>query len=434
MLLLAVIPACLISGEGFWVFQNWKTLLLSPSKLVTDYFMIGSLGAAFLNAAVCGFVMNAFILAFRPKMNGTTLAGYFLVIAHCFYGLNLLNMMPPFLGVLLFCLVRKERPGKHLHVAMFATSLGPFISDFLFRYTITSTYVQGEVRVTLLGIILAAVFSILAGFCIPATLSGTTKMHKGFNLYKAGLAIGIFGMFAYAFFYKTLGIATPDALVGNEETYALTERARLFFVGGFFLLMFIGTLLIGFFRNGCSFKGYKALWLADSHHDDFTEQCGIPVSLINVGVYGLFIFAYYASAVLLLEGVGFTGPTAGVIIAAITFSAAGQTVRTVWPIAVGYWVVFGLAALLAYLMKWPILWTLSTQAYLNGFAFATGLCPFSGKYGWKAGVLAGALSCILCTSTAAFHGGFVLYNGGLTAGLTAMILLPLLEFYKGERK
>ena len=74
-------------------------------------------------------------------------------------------------------------------------------------------------------------------------------------------------------------------------------------------------------------------------------------------------------------------------------------------------------------------WTLSTQAYINGFAFATGLCPIAGKYGFGYGVLAGLLSAVICTVTAEMHGGFVLYNGGLTAGLTALVLIPIFDFY-----
>ena len=35
----------------------------------------------------------------------------------------------------------------------------------------------------------------------------------------------------------------------------------------------------------------------------------------------------------------------------------------------------------------------------------------------------------LCTSTNALHGGLILYNGGLTTGVTALILLPILEHY-----
>ena len=74
-------------------------------------------------------------------------------------------------------------------------------------------------------------------------------------------------------------------------------------------------------------------------------------------------------------------------------------------------------------------WTLSTQPYINGLAFATGLCPFAGKYGVKIGILAGFISAVVCTITSDMHGGLVLYNGGFNAGLTALVLLPVLDFY-----
>ena len=74
-------------------------------------------------------------------------------------------------------------------------------------------------------------------------------------------------------------------------------------------------------------------------------------------------------------------------------------------------------------------WTLSTQGYMNGIAFATGLCPFTGKYGRRAGMMAGFISAVMCTTTSVMHGGFVLYNGGLTAGIAALILLPLIDTY-----
>jgi len=54
--------------------------------------------------------------------------------------------------------------------------------------------------------------------------------------------------------------------------------------------------------------------------------------------------------------------------------------------------------------------------------------------GWLIGVLAGMLNAIICTSTSALHGGFVLYNGGFTAGLTALVLLTVLDFYKVKVK
>lgn len=72
---------------------------------------------------------------------------------------------------------------------------------------------------------------------------------------------------------------------------------------------------------------------------------------------------------------------------------------------------------------------MSTQAYISSAAFATGLCPVAGRYGIRAGVAAGFICASLCTATSAIHGGFILYNGGFTAGVTALILLPILEHY-----
>ena len=55
--------------------------------------------------------------------------------------------------------------------------------------------------------------------------------------------------------------------------------------------------------------------------------------------------------------------------------------------------------------------------------------PIVGRYGSIAGIVAGMLCAALCTATSSLHGGLVLYNGGFTAGITALILLPILEHY-----
>jgi hypothetical protein len=159
--------------------------------------------------------------------------------------------------------------------------------------------------------------------------------------------------------------------------------------------------------------------------------------MINIAVYGLAIVAYLNLVFILPDifpslpaGVGFTGPTVGVVIAALTFAADGQHPLNVFPIAVGYAFLFLLVVGICLVSGHSIPWTLSTQPYINGLAFATGLCPIAGKYGFKYGVVAGALSATICTVTANMHGGFVLYNGGFTAGLSALIIVPLLDFYK----
>ncbi len=425
------------TGETPYFWDNLLKICTSPSKLVTDYFRLGGLGSTFFNAAICGLACNLIILASRTKATATTFAAYMLVVAHCFYGLNFINMWPPFFGVLLYCLVMKKPFRENVHVSFFSTSLGPFISDFLFRYTLTEEFVIGEVKTTIVGILLSVFFGLAVGFVVPALLPGTAAMHRGFNMYKAGLAIGILGIFIYSFLYKSLGIEAPEPLVIENPAYDALPYQYRGFMNVFFLIVFSLTIFMGYAFNRFSFHGYKELTRSTGYGVDFLDKFGMPVCLINVGVYGLCILAYLNLIFILPElipalpkGVGFTGPTVGVTFAALTFAADGQHPRTVAPIALGYGALLLVVSLLCFILGFSIPWTLSTQGYINGLAFATGLCTFSGKYGWKIGMLAGFISAIICTSTAPMHGGFVLYNGGFNAGLTALVLLPILDFYK----
>ena len=166
------------------------------------------------------------------------------------------------------------------------------------------------------------------------------------------------------------------------------------------------------------------------HCSDFAEKYGMPLCLINIGCHGALFLLYINLIIFFTEGVGFTGPTIGVVLASLTFTAMGQHPKNVWPILFGYQTLYFLTMFLCFTDGRDLSWTLSSQGYINGVAFATGLCPIVGRYGIRAGVAAGFLCASLCTATSALHGGFVLYNGGLSAGITALILLPMLEHYQ----
>ena len=423
----------------FW--DNVFKILTSPCKLVTDYFALGGLGSAFFNAAVCGLATNLIIIFSGLKAKATTFAGYMLVVAHGFYGLNFLNMWPTILGVLIYCFVYKQKFSDNVHIALFSTALGPFISDFIFRYTLTGSFDASEPTISAFGIVLAIIFGIVAGFIVPGLLPGTTAMHRGFNMYKAGLAIGILGIFIYSFMYETLGITQPSVIEINNPEYYSLEYAYRGFINVFFIILFASAILFGFITNHYSFRGYKELYKSVSYGVDFLDKFGMPVCLINFGIYGFCILGYLNLIFILPSifdflpaGVGFTGPTVGVVFAALTFSADGQQPRTIAPIALGYVLLSVVVCAICLGFGADVPWTLSTQGYINGLAFSTGLCSFSGKYGKRVGILAGFLSAIICTSTSEMHGGFVLYNGGFTAGLTALVLLPLLDFYKIKPK
>lgn len=433
-LLLCVPAACIYSGEGLDIFSNLYFIIISPSNLITDYFNVGGLGSTFLNAALCGLSCNLMIRCSRARPNARILAGYFLVVGHCFYGLNFLNMWPTVLGVFIYTKVSGKKFSDNLPTAMFSTALAPFVSDFLFRYTLGEEFVFGELDLSVSGVIFTLIFGILAGFAVPALLPATTEMTRGYSLYKAGLAIGILGMLVYSFLYKSLGISAPSPTVRQNFLYEQNADKYTLFMNIFFIFIFSVSIIAGFFANGKSFRGYFNLFCSTGYKVDFIESFGAPDSIVNIGVFGLCIVLYFNIFYLLPLEISFTGPTAGVIIAAVTFCSSGQTPKNVWPIGLGYVIMAFILQGISAIVGADFELSSGTQAYINSFAFATGLCPFAGRYGWHIGVVAGMLNAIICTSTSSLHGGFVLYNGGFTAGLTALVLLTVLDFYEVKVK
>lgn len=428
-LLIAAAAAALFAGEAGSVLRGLYLILVTPSPLVTDYLAIGGLSSALLNAGACGLACFIFMVCLKGDSHVNTLAGFFLVIAHCFYGLNFLNMWPCFLAPILYLRSRKLRLKDNLHICMFATSFAPFISELLFRYSRHGQYVFGKPEVTAYGIFLVAVFSVFIGFVVPVILPGAKAWHKGYNLYNGGLAFGLLGFFLYNFMYKTMCLPGVTSVVQSQELHPDFVVTCGYFATLFFSLLFAVCIGAGWLLNGRSFKGYGCLLKDTGYASDFSQKYGMPVCLINTGICGLLFLLYLNVIIRLTDGAGFTGPTMGVLLASLTFTAMGQHPKNVWPIVLGYQVLYYVTAITCAIHDRDLSWSISTQSYINGVAFATGLSPLCGRFGVRAGILAGFFCASMCTATSAIHGGLVLYNGGFTAGITALILLPLLEHY-----
>lgn len=430
---LALLLACPIAA---WYIDCWDRIwtdlyqiLTLPSPLVTDYYNLGNLASTFLNAGLCGMACTLIMIINKTNCPPSFLAGYFLVIAHCFYGLNFLNMWLPMFGIFLFCKVMRIHFNQNLDMAMFSTAFGPFISEMLFRYHVNENYIVWKTQISILGLLYAIGFSIFLGFAIPAMLPGALRLHKGFNLFNGGLAFGLLGLFIYSYMYKTFGVTAPTPFKLINVTYNMHGQSYGIFVISFFLIVFLSFLFAGWYMNGKTFKGYGKLMESTGHRVNFFDNYGPALVYINIGVYGLMMLAYFILIISLTDGAGFTGATTGIILASITFSSQGQHPKSVWPVLLGYVVLFGIVSISKFIYGLELPWTLSTQAYMNGAAFATGLCPIVGCYGRRYGVIAGIMCAAMCSSTSAIHGGFMLYNGGFTTGITALILIPCLEYY-----
>ena len=390
-------------------------ILMSPAQLTKDYFAVGSVSGAFLNVSLVGFVCAAMTCLPGAAVNGLTVAAYFLTTGFSFWGINFLNMWPFFLGVMLHALARKEPFPKYVNLAMFATALCPLASELLLRYP-NDAEVHG---VTLTGVALMLVVGGLIGFLTPAMAAHSPSVHKGYDLYSAALPGVLLGLMAVAVLYKSLGNTVP-------EIAATLDGSHPGVVWGFCIIFFGLCVLAGFWLNGKSFKGYGALLKDTGHKADFTAKYGPGLAIMNVGVYGLMILAYYIF-VNAIQGdalAGFNGVTIGIVFCMVCFGANGAHPGNVWPIMVGY-VAFSYAATLGFGGVFPV----NAQAIMVGLCFASGLAPIAGDYGWWAGILAGGMHYLLVTSIPAIHGGFSLYNGGFTSLMIAVILVPQLETF-----
>ncbi len=432
LLVASVLASLYLHESAAQVWREWLTLQSSPCPLVTDYFRLGSLPAAFLNAGICGTVCAFLTIMPGAKYRPNVWAGYFLVIAHCFYGLNLCNMTPLILGFALYCKVFHVRFRDNLERGMFITAFGPFVSELLFRYPfeLHLPLFIGSVQINLISILSVALLSVGLGFAVPAMLPGAQKLHRDYNLYNGGLASGLLGMFIFSFMYNTMGHPAPAAQAAPNPVYDAHGSSYMLFCTLFYCFMFVACILYGWFLNDKTFRGYGALLKDSGYKTNFIRDYGIGITWINLGFYGLMMVGYFDLVILLTDGAGFTGATCGIILAAMTFSASGQHPANVWPILAGYALMSLFSGGLCTLAGRAVPWTLSTQSYMNGLAFATGLCPFAGIHGKGMGIVAGAIDAVICTATSVMHGGFMLYNGGLAAGITALTLLPLIDLYR----
>ena len=183
---------------------------------------------------------------------------------------------------------------------------------------------------------------------------------------------------------------------------------------------------------GCRPKDYWILLKDPDQVTSFSGTYGNSVMLMNVGIYGLMILAYYNAI-----GATFNGVTFGIIFCMLACCNSGSHPANVWPIMAGYVVTSFLFGWISSLLGGNFTTAVNAQAIAIGLCYANGLSPIADKYGWGFGMLAAGLHYLLVTSVPNLHGGFCLYNGGFTACLICLVLVPELEKFfhtKQERK
>ena len=406
------------------MFSGLWNILSQPSKISANYFAMGGYAATFLNMGLVGvFCLLLFVVFKGTPNNGSTLA-VILTIGFASWGINILNMWFSMLGVVIYGLVKKEKLGGLVNAMLFSTGIAPLITDLLIRYPNAEV-----IGFNWLGMGLALGVGIIIGFFLPAGLAYSPKVHKGFDLYSAALPIGMTAFFLNGALFKTMGISLPKAL---SDMDAATMQVADPVIANVFCCTVFGLCIVFAFLLGCKPKDYWKLLSDPELVTNFSSTYGNATFLMNVGVYGLFILGYYN-----LIGATFNGITFGIIFCMLCTCHSGSHPGNVWPIMLGYFVASLVFGWVAPLLGGTFTFQINAQAICVGLCYANGLSPIADKYGWRYGFIAAIMHYLLVTSVPTLHGGFCLYNGGFTAALICMILVPELEKFsstKEERK
>ncbi len=408
----------------------WR-IMSGTCKISTNYFALGGFAATFLNMALVGFICTGLCFLPGAKATNVTTLGVLLTIGFCSWGINPLNMLPTVLGVLLYCLVKKEKPGAMVNAMLYSTGIAPLISDLLFRYPGVE-----YVGFNPLGLVLALVVGVVIGFFLPAGLAHAPNIHKGYDHYSAAVPIGMTAFFLRTVLYNVmLGWKIGD--LGKLSTMGaldvtLPVGANVFCIALFALCIVFALLM------GCKGKDYLNLLKDSGHSVSFTTKYGYAPFLMNVGVFGLMIVAYFNLAGAIDGNQVWTGMTFGIVFCMLATCNSGSHPGNVWPIMAGYMVTSLLFGWIFRLLGGEnFALTVGSQSMLIGLCYANGLSPVSGKYGFGYGILFGGLHYLLVSAVPDMHGGFCLYNGGFTAALICLLAVPQLERFcktKEERK
>ena len=420
--LLAAALTAVVCGEGFsGMLTGVGHICTQSGQTVKSFFDLsyGGFSGTFLNAAlVCAVCLGLYCLP-GSKPDGVSVLAFFLTAGFCFWGTTILNIWFSFAGVLLYCLVKKKKPGAMGNAFLFSTGLAPLITEMLFRYPAENWH-----GFTLTGILIALAVGIFIGFIFPAVLPHSPNMHKGYNLYNAAIPIGLIAFFLRALLYKVFLPTHPTSEgIGLADSF---PAVSITFCAVVFGLAIVWALALG---GG---KQYGALLRDTGYNVDFGSKYGAAASILNFGVYGLFIVLYYV-----LVGAKWNAATLGCVFCMVCCCFKGSHPANVWPIMLGYVAASFVAKFVCGLTGAEFSMTVHAQAIVIGLCFANGLSPVSGVYGWLAGVLFGMIHYTLVTCVPLLHGAFCLYNGGFTAGFTCFLFVPVLEHFcktKAERK
>lgn len=380
------------------IFVGYKNILLSSSILTTDYIAIGTLGGALVNAASI-LILNLVILRLlNLRMSGLIYAALYMILGFSFFGKNILNSLPIYIGIYLYAFINKI-PVKNLVISLlFSSGISPLVSYLIFGFDL-AYYIS---------IPLGIGAGIVAGLMVPAISSHTIKFHQGYNLFNVGFSLGIISL-AFNGVLRAFNLrASEISILSNDHNL---------FLYLFVAILALVLLIAGIILNPKSFKMIPDLYKRSGRLvSDYIRDYGVSIVMINQA--SLLTFEIL---ICLIFKIKLNGAIFGTILAVSGFAGAGLHLKNTSFVMLG-------AILMCLITKTNI----TSTSIIIGILFSAGVAPIAGRYGIVAGIIAGMLHIAILPLCRSFQGGYDLYNNGFCAGFVACILIAIIEAFKKE--
>lgn len=403
--LLALLPIYFIAAG--LVIQPVDTLapgliaiIREPDFLITDYFVVGGIGASFLNAGVLSLVSLGVIYYLNMEMDGHTITSLCLMFGFSLFGKNLVNIWTILFGVYLYSRYHGMPLSKYIYIGFYGTSLSPIITQIM--YIMHLPYG--------LRLVLSIAVGAAIGFVLPPLSTHVHYAHKGYSLYNVGFASGIIATVVVSLM-KSFGITTESRLIWSSGN----NRLFLALLGILFGSMAVGAVLCG---GRETLAGYRrVLKTSGIAGADYLREEGMAVTVLNMAVNGLFSTLFVAAV-----GGELNGPTIGGIFTVVGFSSTGKHLRNIAPIMAG-----------VYLASLTKSWNINEPSPILALLLSTTLAPVAGEFGIFVGLLAGFLHSSVALNVGIVYGGMNLYNNGFAGGIVAIFMVPVIQSIRDRR-
>lgn len=398
LFLVAGLFQSIVFSEWTEMLLGYRNILMSPTVLLTDFLEIGSVSGALINVGIVALFNAVLIYKMKLKFNGVLIAAFMTVIGFSFFGKNLYNVLPIYVGGFLYTRYQKIPFKDVIIVMMFGSALAPIISELSFAGILDIPK----------SLIIGQCVGIFIGFIIVPLSSHMLKFHDGYNLYNIGFTSGIIGTVLTSVL-RSSGVEVAPVNLVYEKNSGI--------VIGLTFTIFIIFIVIGFLINPSLHKQFSRIFKYKGRLvTDFSLLLGYGITFFNVGLLGIF-----STVMVLALGGVVNGPVLAGIFTVAGFGAFGKHFRNILPVMVG--VMF-----MALIFRYDI----SSTGILITLLFSTTLAPVAGSYGPVIGFIAGMFHMVLVTNVGVIHGGINLYNNGFSGGIVAGVLIPIVDAFKKE--